>query len=336
MPDNDVYDITILGAGPAGLFGAFYAGMRGLRTKLIESLPQVGGQLAVLYPEKLVYDVAGHPRILAKDLVSQLSTQGLHFGPTVCLDERVELLARREVGDGEEAWVLKSDRTEHLSRTVVITAGIGAFAPNKLEKPGVAHLEGRGVEYFVGDKLPLRGKRILIVGGGDSAVDWCLNLKDWAESITLVHRRDQFRAHEASLAELRLTNIPVLTFWELKRAHGKDRVEGATIFNNKTGEEREIEVDAILVNIGFKASLGSIVQWGLDMADSRHIKVSCLQETNLPGVFAAGDIASVEGNEALSLIATGFGQAAIASNAAASFLKPEARLFPGHSSEMRL
>jgi thioredoxin reductase (NADPH) len=334
MPD-DLYDITIIGAGPTGLFSAFYAGMRGLRTKVIESLPQVGGQLAVLYPEKLIYDVPGHTKILAKDLVSQLELQGFHFTPTVCLDERIEVLARRVV-EGGEVWCLQSDKGSHLSRTVLITAGIGAFTPNKLDKPGVAHLQGKGVEYFVQDKRTLRGKRILIVGGGDSAVDWCLNLKDWASSIVLIHRRDQFRAHEASLAELRLTDIPLLTFWELKRAHGEDFVTGATIYNNKTGEERDIEVDAILVNIGFKASLGPIGAWGLDMEGNRHLKVSCLQETNLPGVYAAGDIAAVDGNEPLSLIATGFAQGALAANRAATFINPEAKLFPGHSSEMRL
>ncbi|MEX2237675.1 MAG: NAD(P)/FAD-dependent oxidoreductase [Dehalococcoidia bacterium] len=335
MPQDDLYDITIIGAGPTGLFAAFYAGMRGLKTKVIESLPQVGGQLAVLYPEKLIYDVPGYPKVLAKDLVVLLEQQGFHFKPTVCLDERVEILDRTQTEEGD-VWALRSDKGRHLTKTVLLTAGIGAFTPNKLDKPGVAHLEGRGVEYFVSDKRELRGKRILIVGGGDSAIDWCLNLKDWAKSITLIHRRDQFRAHEASLAELRMTDIPLRTFWELKRAHGEDHVEGATIYNNKTGEEEYLEGDAILVNIGFKASLGPITAWGLDMIGSRHIKVSSMQETNLPGVYAAGDLAAVEGNESLSLIATGFGQGAMAANAAAAYVSPGAKLFPGHSSEMRL
>jgi ferredoxin/flavodoxin---NADP+ reductase len=335
VPDNDLYDITIIGAGPTGLFSAFYAGMRGLRTKIIESLPQVGGQLAVLYPEKLIYDVPGLPRVLAKDLVGQLETQGLHFGPTTCLDERVEVLAQRSPGGGY-AWALRTDKAEHLTKTVLITAGIGAFSPNKLDRPGVARLEGHGVDYFVADKKPLRNKKILIVGGGDSAVDWCLNLKDWAESITLIHRRDVFRAHEASRAELGLTSIPVMTFWELKSAHGDEKVEGATIYDNRTGEEREIEVDAILINIGFKASLGPIAAWGLEMVGNRHLKVNNRQETNLPGVYAAGDVAVVGDLEPLSLIVTGFAQGAIAANAAAGFIEPGAKLFPGHSSEMRL
>lgn len=332
---SELHDITIIGAGPTGLFSAFYAGMRGLKTKVIESLPQVGGQLAVLYPEKLIYDVPGHPKVLAKDLVRKLIVQGFYFDPTVCLDERIEILARRQT-DAGEVWCLQSDKQEHLTKAVIITAGIGAFSPNRLDKPGVAGFEGKGVEYFVADKKALRGKKILIVGGGDSAVDWCLNLKDWAESITLIHRRDVFRAHEASLAELRLTDIPLLTFWELKNATGNDHVEGATIFNSKTGEEREIEVDAILINIGFKASLGPIAAWGLEMIGTRHLKVDCMQATNLPGVYAAGDVAAIQGQESLSLIATGFGQGALAANAAAAFISPDARLFPGHSSEMRL
>jgi thioredoxin reductase (NADPH) len=152
----------------------------------------------------------------------------------------------------------------------------------------------------------------------------------------LIHRREVFRAHEASLAELRLTTIPLMTFWELKSAHGEERVEGATIYDNRTGEERSIEVDAILINIGFKASLGPIAAWGLNMLGNRHLRVNSRQETNLPGVYAAGDVAAVEGIEPLSLIVTGFAQGAIAANAAAAFIEPGTRLFPGHSSEMRL
>ena len=148
--------------------------------------------------------------------------------------------------------------------------------------------------------------------------------------------REQGQLRGSMRVELRLTDIPLMTFWELKHAHGEDHVTGATIYNNKTGEEREIEVDAILINIGFKASLGPIAAWGLEMHGNRHLKVTCLQETNLPGVYAAGDIAAVDGNEPLSLIATGFAQGALAANRAATFINPEAKLFPGHSSEMRL
>lgn len=332
---SETYDFTIIGAGPTGLFAAFYAGLRGMKTKIIEALPEPGGQLAVLYPEKYIYDVPGHPKILAKDLVKLLLEQIELFHPTLVYDRRIETLTQVE-RDGQQVWRLGTATEAHHSRTVLISGGVGAFSPNKLDRPGVADFEGRGVHYFIQDKRPLRGKRVLIVGGGDTAVDWCLNLKDWASEITLIHRRDQFRAHEASLTSLRLAGVPMLTFWELKRVHGDGGVTGATIFDNRTGEERDIEVDAVLVNIGFKAMLGPIASWGLEMAGARHIQVDGFMETNLPGVFAAGDIAAVEGSEPLNLIVTGFGQAAIAANAARQRVDPGSRLFPGHSSELKL
>jgi thioredoxin reductase (NADPH) len=334
--DSRVFDFTIIGAGPTGLFAAFYAGLREMSTKVIEALPEPGGQLAVLYPEKFIYDVPGHPRIVAQDLVKLLIEQTDRFTPSYVYDERIDTLTRTTV-DGEEVWRLGTATSAHLSRTVLISAGIGAFAPSKIDRPGIADFEGKGVFYFVKDKRPFRGQRILIVGGGDTAVDWCLNLKDWARHITLIHRRDQFRAHEASLAALRATEIPIHTFHELKRVQGSNgRVARATIFDNRTGEEQDLDVDAVLVNIGFKAALGPIESWGLELADNRHIRVDGFMETNLRGVFAAGDIAAVEGSEPLNLIVTGFGQAAIAANAAKRAVDPKSRLFPGHSSELKL
>ncbi|MCH7483562.1 MAG: NAD(P)/FAD-dependent oxidoreductase [Chloroflexi bacterium] len=335
MAENNVYDITIIGAGPTGLFAAFYAGMRGMKTKVIEALPEAGGQLAVLYPEKFIYDVPGHPKVLAKDLVKLLIEQSRLFGPTYVFDERLETLTRLEV-DGEEVWRLSGATNAHFSRSLVLTAGIGAFQPNRLDRPGVEKYLNNGVYYFVEDKRPFRDKRILIIGGGDTAVDWALNLKDWAREITIIHRRDQFRAHEASLAELRTTDIPIMTFWQLRRIDGNDTVETATIYENHTDEERTLDVDIVLINIGFKADLGPIADWGLEMVDKRHIRTDIFMETNLPGVFAAGDIAAVEGSEPLNLIVTGFGQAAVASNAAKARIDPDARMFPGHSSEMKL
>jgi thioredoxin reductase (NADPH) len=333
--DDRVFDLTIIGAGPTGLFAAFYAGLRGMSTKIVESLPEPGGQLSVLYPEKFIYDVPGHPKILAKDLVHQLLKQNELFEPEYMYEQRIETLSRLS-NEGQETWRLGCDGGHHLSRTVPITAGIGAFSPNRLEKPGVDEYEGRGVHYFVKDKRPFRGKRILIVGGGDTAVDWALNLKDWASHIELIHRRAEFRAHEASLAALKVAEIPIHTHWEIKRVWGDGKVEHAIIYENRTGEEREIDVDLVLINIGFKAALGPIESWGLEMADNRHIRVDGFMQTNLQGVFAAGDIAAVEGSEALNLIVTGFGQAAIAANAAKQRVDPRARIFPGHSSELRL
>jgi len=334
--DERVFDLTIIGAGPTGLFAAFYAGLRALRTKIVEALPEPGGQLAVLYPEKFIYDVPGHPKILAQDLVKQLVEQCSTFQPTFAYEQRIDTLTRVTV-DGEEVWRAGTATEAHLSRAVLITSGIGAFSPNKIERATtVDEFEGRGVFYFVKDKRPFRGQRVLIVGGGDTAIDWALNLKDWAREVTVIHRRDVFRAHEASLAAARVAGIPLLTFWELKRVYGHETLESATIFENRTGEERELPVDAVLINIGFKASLGPIESWGLQLADSRHIRVDGFMQTNLPGVFAAGDVAAAEGGEPLNLIVTGFAQAAIAANAAKRAIDPRSRLFPGHSSELKL
>ena len=273
--------------------------------------------------------------MLAKDLVKALIEQSRLFDPTYVFDERLETLTRHKV-DGEEVWRLGGAMETHLSRSLVLTAGIGAFQPNHLDRPGVEKYLNNGVYYFVEDKRPFRDKRILIIGGGDTAVDWALNLKDWAREITIIHRRDQFRAHEASLAELRTTEIPIMTFWQLRRIDGNDRVETATIYESHTDEERTLDVDIVLINIGFKADLGPIADWRLEMVDKRHIRTDVFMETNLPGVYAAGDIAAVEGGEPLNLIVTGFGQAAVASNAAKARIDPDARMFPGHSSEMKL
>ncbi len=331
MSDVQVYDITIIGAGPTGLFGAFYAGMRQMKTKIIEALPEMGGQLAVLYPEKYIYDVPGFPKVLAKDLVKGLVEQAMQWSPTVCLEERVQTL---HFGEGD-FMVLRTDKDVHYTRTILIAAGIGAFAPNKLQNETVEEFEGRGVFYFVKDKTPLRGKRVLVVGGGDSAVDWALNLKDWAAEVTLIHRRNRFRAHEASVAELWNSPVDVKLHYEIEALHGDGHISGATIFDNRTMEKEHLEVDYVLMNLGFKADLGPIKSWGLKR-EKRYLVVDARQQTAFPGVFAAGDVCVREDVEPLNLIATGFAEAAIAVNYAKRFADPEARVFPGHSSELRL
>lgn len=334
MSDVEVFDISIIGAGPTGLYGAFYAGMRQMKTKIIEALPEMGGQLAVLYPAKYIYDVPGFPRILAKDLVNGLIEQTTQWGPTICLEERVETLHFGEAGE-DEFMVLRTNKGVHYTRTMLIAAGIGAFTPNRLKNETVEEFEGRGVFYFVKEKGLLRNKRVLVVGGGDSAVDWALNLKDWAERVTLIHRRHQFRAHEASVVELKNSPVDVKLDYEMDRVHGDGHVQGVTIFNNQTGEKEYLEVDYVLMNLGFKADLGPIKEWGLKR-EKRYLVVDNAQQTAYPGVFAAGDVCVQMEVEPLNLIATGFAQAAVAVNYAKQYTEPDARVFPGHSSEMRL
>jgi thioredoxin reductase (NADPH) len=323
---NNDYDLAIVGGGPSGLFAAFYAGLRGMRTLLLDALPELGGQLAVLYPEKYIYDVPGFPKILAKDLVTQLVQQATQYEPDVRLEEQVTNL----VPTGDRQMTISTTKGEYQTKAVLIAAGIGAFAPNKLDAPGLARLEGRGVYYFVKSKQDFAGKRLLIIGGGDSAVDWALNLQDTAQEITLIHRRDQFRAHEGSIRAMYESRTNVLTFWELKEVQGDDKVEGVTIVNNQTGEERTLPMDAVLLMLGFKADLGPIKNWGLSL-EKRSLKVDARCATSMPGVYAAGDIAASEIK--LDLIAVGFGQAAVAVNAIKTYIDPKARLFPGHSSE---
>ncbi|MGA7731132.1 MAG: NAD(P)/FAD-dependent oxidoreductase [Chloroflexia bacterium] len=325
---GDLYDVTIIGAGPTGLFGAFYAGMRTMKTKIIDALEEAGGQLAALYPEKYIFDAPGFPKIVAKDLAKLLVEQASQWKPAICLGERVLSMTRGEDGN----WVLSTDKGEHHTRTVVICAGVGAFAPNKLPVPGIEQYEGNGVHYFVKEKAVFEGKRLLIVGGGDSAVDWTLNLHELAESITLIHRRDEFRAHESSVTEMRSLPIQILTPYEVRSVTGEGQMEQVVVFNNQTKEEITLDVDAILVNVGFKADIGPIREWGLELdKKGRAIIVNYRMETNLPGVFAAGDIAAEEVK--MNLIATGYGQAAMAVNVAKNYIDPKSSIFPGHSSE---
>ncbi len=326
---TELYDITIIGGGPVGLFGAFYAGLRGMRTKIIDSLPELGGQLAALYPEKYVYDMPGFPEVLAKDLAAQMIRQAMRFKPTVCLEERAETLQRMDDG-----WTILTDRGGlHCTRTIVICAGAGAFSPRKLNAEGIAEFEGNGVYYGVRDKAMFAGKRLLIVGGGDSAVDWALNLYPVAQEVTLIHRRDEFRAHEQSVQELRESPVKILTPYEVRRVCGNGKLEQAIIFHNKTQEELALEVDAVILNLGFVATLGPIKNWGLELQGNQ-IVVDEYMQTNLLGVYAAGDVCTHPGK--LKLIATGVGEVCTAVNHAKSVIDPDAKMFPGHSSDMEL
>jgi ferredoxin/flavodoxin---NADP+ reductase len=330
LPD-DIYDLTIIGAGPSGLFAAFYAGLRQMKTKVIDALEEPGGQVAVLYPEKYIFDVPGYSKILAKDLVKSLVEQGFQYNPTVVLGERVTSLYKNN-----GVIELGTDKgTKHLTKAVLVAAGVGAFSPNRLEAKGAGDYEGKGVYYFVKDKSVFKDKNLLIVGGGDSAVDWALNIKDVAKKITLVHRRDVFRAHEGSVSELMKSKVDVKLFYEVRSVSGDgSNLTRAVIFDNRSQAETTLDVDAILVNIGFRADLGPIKNWGLQI-DGREIRTNGKMETNIPGVFVAGDIAGPQDGVKLNLIATGYAQAAMAVNVAKAFVDPTSKIFPGHSSEMK-
>ncbi len=324
--DNDIYDLTIIGGGPTGLYGAFYAGLREMKIKIVDSLGQLGGQLSALYPEKYIYDVGGFPRILAKDLVTQFADQALQYGPTVCLEEKVLRLEK----DGSGIITLTTDKAVHHTKTVLIAAGVGAFMPRKMDVPRIDDLVNKGIQYFVTDLNALAQKRVVIVGGGDSAFDWALALSDKAQSVLQIHRSDRFRAHEDTVTKVMSSSAEVRCFYELKEIHGEDRLEAVTVFDNRSGVEETIECDNLLLNIGFLTNLGPIKEWGLNILKNA-IQVDSTMQTNIPGVYAAGDICTYHGK--LKLIATGVGEAGTAANFAKTFIDPSSKAFPGHSSE---
>jgi thioredoxin reductase len=326
---REIMDITIIGGGPVGLFAAFYAGMRQASVKIIESMPQLGGQLSALYPEKYIYDVAGFPKVRAQELVQNLIEQANLFNPVYCLEEKVLHVVKNEDGIFE----LTTNIGLHLSRTVIITAGCGAFEPRKLNIPGAEKYEGKNLFYFVNNLNQFRDQDVLIAGGGDSAVDWALMLEPIAKSVTLIHRRDTFRAHEHSVERMKKSSVRIITPREIQSLHGEERIEKVVIVDKKTGTTEELHVDALIVSFGFVSSLGPIKEWGLHI-ENGGIVVNSRMETNIPGIYAAGDIATYPGK--VKLIAVGFGEAPTAVNNAKQYLDPSARLQPGHSSNMKL
>lgn len=327
MP-SQVFDITITGAGPVGLFAAYYSGLRDLSTKIVDHLPQIGGQLTTLYPQKYIYDVAGFPKISASQLAENLYQQAKQYNPTICLGQRVQTLSYLEDGTIK---VKTESGEEHLTKKLILTAGAGVFTPRKLEVPGIERFLNRDFHYFVTDPETFRNKRLLVVGGGDTALDWAIYLKEIASRVTLIHRSNKFVAAPSSIKQLLNSNIEVLTFTELKEIRGNSHLEGARLVNSTTQEEREIQIDSILCCIGFTPNLGPLKEWGLELVASS-IKVNHRMETNRPGVYAAGDVTSYDGK--LRLICTGFSEAAIAVNHAAHAIYPDLRVFPGYSTNL--
>lgn len=328
-PLGEVRDVAIIGGGPAGMFAAFYGGMRKMSVTLIESMPQLGGQLAALYPEKHIYDVAGFPKITAQELVDNLRRQMRHFEPEIRLEEKVRNVRKLE----ERLFEIETDKSVLYARAVIITAGVGAFEPRRLELPEAARFEKSNLHYFVGNLETFRGKRVLVSGGGDSAVDWSLMLEPIAEQVTLVHRRDKFCAHEHSVELLKKSKVNIVVPTEITALHGDDAIRKVTLTHTKTGETTDVEVDAVIVNFGFVSSLGPIAEWGLEIRDGS-IVVDSRMETSVPGIFAAGDITTYPGK--LKLIAVGFGEAPTAINNAKVYIDPDAKLSPGHSSNLKL
>jgi ferredoxin/flavodoxin---NADP+ reductase len=327
--DQTVYDITIIGGGPTGLFTAFYGGMRQATVKLIESLPQLGGQLSALYPEKYIYDVAGFPKVRAQQLVNNLKEQMATFNQTICLEQSVEKIEKQTDG----IFKLTTNKEVHFSKTIIITAGNGAFQPRRLELENSSQYEGKNLYYFIDDLHQFAGQKVVVFGGGDSAVDWALMLEPIAEKVTIVHRRDKFRAHEHSVQNLQHSKVEIKTPYipaDLL-SNSKGDIAQVVLKNVNDKTEETVEVDAVICNYGFVSSLGPIKEWGLEISKNT-IVVNSKMETNIPGIYAAGDICTYEGK--VKLIACGFGEAPTAVNNAKTFIDPKAKAQPLHSSSM--
>jgi thioredoxin reductase (NADPH) len=323
-------DVLIVGAGPVGLFGAYYAGFRGLRVAVADALPEAGGQVSAMYPEKLIYDVAGFPAVKGRDLVTALLNQAAPFAPTYLLGERALTLRRIGLPDGGTEFEVGTDAgTTVRCRAVIVTAGIGAFAPRRLDV--AARFEGRGLAYFVPDPDRYAGYDVVIVGGGDSAFDWAQTLQPIARSVILVHRRDAFRAHAATVAKVRATSVEIITNARVAEVAGDVAVAGVVVAGAGVHGERMLPCQRLVAALGFVADLGPLRGWGLRIAENRHIVVDSTMQTAVQGIFAAGDIAGYPGK--VRLIAVGFGEVATAVNNAAVYMDPETALFPGHSTD---
>jgi ferredoxin/flavodoxin---NADP+ reductase len=332
MP-HPILDITIIGGGPTGLFAAFYTGMRGATAQIVDALPELGGQLTALYPEKYIFDVGGFTKILAKDLVKVLREQADQFHFKSHLNQNVTALERND-----DHFVLVTETDRFPTRAIVIAGGIGAFSPRRLPQACAEPWYGRGIFDRVSDPEEFRDQSIVIIGGGDSAFDWAQQLRSRAKAVTLVHRSDKYRAHGATVADVLAAatagTTTLLPFHELADVLSQgERLTGVTLRDVKSKATRDVDADVILPMLGFHSDIGALAEWGLN-CEKDEIVVNSLMETGRPGIYAAGDITIYPGK--LKLIATGFGEAATAVNQAVHWIYPEKKVNPGHSSNMAI
>jgi thioredoxin reductase len=325
---KDIYDITIIGGGPVGLFAAFYAGIRKAKTKVIDSLPQLGGQLAMLYPEKFIYDVPGFPAIKAQDLVDNLVQQTMPFQHNICLEEEVIHLVQEE----NDVLRLETTKGVHFSKTVIFAMGNGSFQPRRLALDAAIPFEGKHVHYYVTNMETFAGKKVAIAGGGDSAIDWALMLEKVADEVTIIHRRPEFRGHEHSVEALKNSQVAIYTPYIINDLLiENNEFKGIQLKETKQDQFQNLAIDSLIVNYGFTSSLSHLKEWGLAI-NRNAIIVDSDMSTNIPGVYAAGDICTYDGK--VKLIATGFGEAPTAVNNALHYLRPESRRQPMHSTSL--
>jgi thioredoxin reductase (NADPH) len=301
------YDVIVVGGGPAGLTAGVYARMRNLSTLVLEA-HALGGQLTFLYPTKSVYDYPSYVAVEAEELGRLFVAHAREAGCELHEEEEVIDLA----SEGKE-FVVTTRKKSYRGHAVILALGMGLFEPKTLGIPGEAEFEERGVYYMLGDRRKFRGKRVLIVGGGDSALEAALQIVAVAEDVTVVHRREVFRAMEKHVDAVARAPIKVMLNSEVTQILGGDRAERAVIYNNRTLEKTELDVDAIIVQVGFAPSLEKVRKWGVELEGDRHIKVGPDMATSAPGVFACGDIVSYPGKDKRIVTAAGEAVTAIMS-----------------------
>ena len=318
MTTEKIYDVIIIGGGPAGLMTAFYCGTSGMKPMILETLDFLGGQPAALYPEKPVYDVPGIIECTGQELASVLTEQAMQIDPYVEFNQSIE-----EIKQVDNVWNLhcKSGKI-FKSKTIVVATGKGAFSPIKLNVVGENEYYGKGVLYTVKRLNDFKGQDVLIVGGGDSAMDWTCTLKNLAKSVTLIHRRDGFKAHIGAVNQVKALaecgEVKMFIPYEIRKIEGDGKVEKVTIFNNQTNEEKSFPVQSIVICAGFKPTADALKKWGLELNEKGFIKTHEICKTNLPGIFAVGDATEYVGKR--HLIVMEFGEAASAAGAVSTYV----------------
>lgn len=322
MKANHKTDVVIIGAGPVGLFAIFECGMMGLSCHVVDALDMIGGQCAALYPEKPIYDIPAHPKLTGAELIENLRQQAAPFSPHYHLNQKVESLTRLE---NDQRWLVETEKGLTIdAKAIIIAAGVGAFGPNRPPLEGIELFEGKSVFYYIKSRQDFANKRIVIAGGGDSAVDWALSLAELAEHIYFVHRRPKFRAATESVNQLQaLANQGKIEFvipYQLAAIHGIEGCLSSVVVTDLEGKSRELKANILLPFFGLAMNLGSIANWGLDM-DKKHIIVEpSTAATNISGIYAIGDVATYKGKQ--KLILTGFSEAAQAAHSIRELTHP--------------
>ncbi|MFK4300058.1 thioredoxin reductase [Paenibacillus sp. RC254] len=321
---RDIYDITIIGGGPAGMYAAFYSGMRAMRTKLIDAKQELGGFMRT-YPEKLVWDVGGVGPIRCERLIDALERQAKTFDPTIVLGQEIAHFERHD-----DVFVLTSKTGEcHYTRTILLCAGRGMTQVQKLDVEGANRYELTNLHYVITDLSRFKDKRVLISGGGDSAVDWANEMVKLAKEVIVAHRRDEFTAHELPVAQMK-ASAKVMTPYMIDCLYGTgDSIQSVSLKHIKTGAIEQVEVDEVVVSHGFDRDFGDVLKWGLDREDYG-VSVDARMRTSIPGIFGAGDFITY--GSKVRLIAGAFNDAVLAVNSAKLYLEPTALDMAGVSS----